>query len=153
MYNKVLIVSVLLAFMCVQFATSLTCYTCVTPNDCRSPKKVTCTNAAANETSQYLNVYHQNVRNLTSLRFDCLALKYTFASNTTATHQLHGCIHPDVAPCSLSLRPEYSYNWRRSTCNVCSGNKCNKNPAGKMSSSVYTIAATAMGLMLAKIYA
>ncbi|KAH8274105.1 hypothetical protein KR044_010903, partial [Drosophila immigrans] len=133
--------------------SSLTCYTCLNPNDCKSARKTTCTAAAANETSQYLRVYHDNVRNFSSTRFDCLALKYTFSSNNSVSHQLHGCIHPDVSPCTLSLKPEYYYIWRKNKCTVCSGDKCNKSPAGKMSSSIYTIIATAMGLMLAKLYA
>ncbi|KAL7739144.1 hypothetical protein ACLKA6_010368 [Drosophila palustris] len=152
MLSKVLIVSVLIAFICVQFATSLTCYTCVNASDCKKARKTTCSNAAANETSRYLGIYHQNVRQLNSLRFDCLALKYTFPNNNSITHQLHGCVHPDVGACTLALQPQYS-NWRKAKCTICSGDKCNKNPAGKMSSSAFTIVATVLGLMLAKIYA
>ncbi|XP_017006263.2 uncharacterized protein [Drosophila takahashii] len=150
MYTKAIIATVLVAFVCVQFADSLKCYTCVTPKDCKSPKKVTCTNAAANETSNYLSVYHQGVRNLTSTRFDCLALKYTW--NNDVIHQLHGCIHPNVGACSLALKPAYSH-YNKTYCTVCSGDKCNKNPAGKMSSSTITIAASVVGLLLAKIFA
>ncbi|KAH8260060.1 hypothetical protein KR026_002430, partial [Drosophila bipectinata] len=131
-------------------ADSLVCYTCVTPKDCKSPSKVTCTNAAANQTSDNLGVYHQGVRNATSTRFDCLAIKYTW--NNEVIHQLHGCVHPAVAPCSLSLKPAYAH-YNKTWCNICSGNKCNKNPAGKISSSSITIAASIVGLVLAKIYA
>ncbi|EDV32982.2 uncharacterized protein Dana_GF22701 [Drosophila ananassae] len=150
MNAKLVIAGVLLAFVCVQFADSLVCYTCTTPKDCKSPKKVTCTNNAANETSNYLNVYHQGVRNATSTRFDCLALKYTW--NNDVIHQLHGCVHPAVGACSLSLKPAYSH-FNKTRCVLCSGNKCNKNPAGKVSSSSITIAASIVGIVLAKIYA
>ncbi|XP_016961755.1 uncharacterized protein LOC108032441 [Drosophila biarmipes] len=150
MYTKAVIAGLLMAFVCVQLADSLVCYTCVTPKDCKSPKKVTCTNAAANETSNYLAVYHQGVQNLTSSRFDCLALKYTWNNDTI--HQLHGCIHPNVGACSLSLKPAYSH-YNRTHCNICSGDKCNKNPAGKMSSSTVTITAGILALLLAKIFA
>ncbi|KAH8333546.1 hypothetical protein KR059_000664 [Drosophila kikkawai] len=150
MNTKAVIVSVLVAIVCVQFVNSLVCYTCVTPKDCKSPKKVTCTNAAANETSNHLEVYHQNVRNATSTRFDCLALKYTW--NNDVIHQLHGCVHPAVGPCSLTLKPAYGH-YNKTTCLTCSGDKCNKSPAGKMSSSTLTIAASVLGLLLVKIYA
>ncbi|XP_016973829.1 uncharacterized protein LOC108040754 [Drosophila rhopaloa] len=150
MFVKALIASLLVAFVCVQIADSLVCYTCTTPNDCKSPKKVTCTNAAANETSHNLEVYHQGVRNLTSTRFDCLALKYTW--NNNVINQIHGCIHPNVGACSLSLKPAYGH-YNKTHCLTCSGNKCNKNPAGKMSSSTLTIAASVLGLLLVKIFA
>ncbi|KAH8293234.1 hypothetical protein KR018_000565, partial [Drosophila ironensis] len=130
-------------------ADSLVCYTCTTPSDCKSPKKVTCNASAANQTSNYLRVYHQNVANVTSTRFDCLALKYTY--NNTVVHQLHGCVHPGVGACTLALQPTYSY-FNKTRCLICSGDKCNKNPAGKMSSSAITIAAGILGLLLAKIY-
>ncbi|KAH8317381.1 hypothetical protein KR067_001160, partial [Drosophila pandora] len=152
-------------------ADSLVCYTCTTPKDCKSPKKVTCTNSAANETSNYLNVYHQGVRNATSTRFDCLALKYTWSEflpknifpryseikqifyiDNDVIHQLHGCVHPAVGACSLTLKPAYSH-FNKTRCVLCSGNKCNKNPAGKISSSSITIAASIVGIVLAKIYA
>ncbi|XP_023162563.1 uncharacterized protein LOC111593777 [Drosophila hydei] len=152
MMSKSLCFSLLIAVVCVQLANSLTCYTCINANDCKSARKTTCTNDAANETSYYLGVYHQNVRNLSSYRFDCMALKYTFPNNNSITHQLHGCIHPDVNACNLVLKPEFS-SWRKAKCTVCSGDKCNKNPAGKMSSSHYTIVATVLALTLAKIYA
>ncbi|XP_068139985.1 uncharacterized protein [Drosophila tropicalis] len=151
MYTKTLVATILVAFICVQFASSLTCYTCVTEADCKKPTKTTCTNKAANETSSHLAVYHQNVANVTSSsRFDCLALKYTYLNNTI--HRLHGCIHPTVNVCGLSLKPAYA-SWNRTLCNVCSGNKCNKNPAGKMSNSFYTILAATVGLVLVKMYA
>ncbi|KAH8410315.1 hypothetical protein KR009_011691 [Drosophila setifemur] len=150
MYTKTLIAGVLIAFVCVQLADSLVCYTCTTPKDCKSPKKVTCNNAAANETSFYLNVYHQGVINATSTRFDCLALRYNW--NNDVIHQLHGCVHPTVGPCSLSLKPAYGH-YNKTRCLTCSGDKCNKSPAGKMSSSTITIVASVVGLLLAKIYA
>ncbi|XP_017062330.2 uncharacterized protein LOC108102151 [Drosophila ficusphila] len=150
MNTKVLIASLLVAFVCVQFVDSLVCYTCVTPNDCKKPKKVTCTNAAANETSNYLRVYHQNVQNFTSTRFDCLALQYKYNNNVVS--QLHGCVHPNVYPCSLSLQPAFSH-FNKTRCLTCSGDKCNKSPAGKMSSSTFTIAASVLGLLLVKILA
>ncbi|XP_064553773.1 uncharacterized protein LOC135439076 [Drosophila montana] len=153
MYMKTLIISVVIALTCVQLANSLTCYTCTNAADCKKPRKTTCSNAAANETSDFLEVYHQGVRKLSSYRFDCLALKYTYANNNSVVHQLHGCVHPDVSACTLALKPQYTYSWHKNMCSICSGNKCNKNPAGKLSSSVYTIAATVMSLMLAKIYA
>ncbi|KAH8378201.1 hypothetical protein KR093_010017 [Drosophila rubida] len=153
MYKKVLTVSVLLAFICVRLAASLSCYTCVNPNDCKKPKQTTCTTAAANVTSDYLRVYHDNVRNSSSSRFDCLALQYTHSNNNTVTYQLHGCVHSDVSACALPLKAQYSYAWRKNKCVICSGNNCNKSPAGKMSSSVYTIAAATLGLLLVKIYA
>ncbi|KAH8245251.1 hypothetical protein KR032_007380, partial [Drosophila birchii] len=144
-------ISDLLIFIIIhQKANSLVCYTCTTPKDCKSPKKVTCTNAAANETSNYLSVYHQNVRNVTSTRFDCLALTYKW--NNDVVHQLHGCVHPAVGACSLSLKPAYAH-FNKTGCLNCSGDKCNKSPAGKMSSSTLTIAASVLGLLLVKIYA
>ncbi|KAH8403105.1 hypothetical protein KR222_005241 [Zaprionus bogoriensis] len=152
MYKKAVFASVLIAFVCVQLATSLTCYTCTTPNDCKSPSKTTCTNATASTTSHHLGVYHQNVQNVSGLSFSCLALKYTYANNNSVVHQIHGCVHPNVYPCTLPLKPQYA-SWRKTRCLVCSGDKCNKNPAGKLSSSLFTVAATALGLMLAKIYA
>ncbi|EDW12022.1 uncharacterized protein LOC6576591 isoform X1 [Drosophila mojavensis] len=152
MLTKSFLVSVLIAITGVQLASSLTCYTCLNANDCKKAKTTTCTHAAANETSYYLGVYHQNVHWVPMNRYDCLALKYTYRNNNTVTHQLHGCVHPDVNVCNLSLKPEYS-SWRRAHCNVCSGNKCNKSPAGTLSRSHYTIVAAVLALVLAKIYA
>ncbi|XP_043662885.1 uncharacterized protein LOC122626628 [Drosophila teissieri] len=149
MYRKALIVSVIAAFVCVQIADSLVCYTCVTPKDCKSPKKVSCTNAAANETNYHLGVHHQNVQNLTSSRFECLALNYNLK---TKSYQLHGCVHPDVVACSLASKPDVDH-YNKTSWLTCSGDKCNKNPAGKMSSSTITIATSVLGLLLAKIYA
>ncbi|XP_017121325.1 uncharacterized protein LOC108142140 [Drosophila elegans] len=150
MNAKALIVTLFVAFVCVKIADSLVCYTCVTPKDCKSPQKVTCSNDAANKTSDQLETYHTGVRKLTSSRFDCLALQYKL--NNEVIHQLHGCIHPNVGACSLSLKPAYSH-YNKTTCVTCSGDKCNKNPAGKMSSSTITIAASVLGLLLFKIYA
>ncbi|ALC39028.1 CG13102 [Drosophila busckii] len=152
--NKIaIVVSLLFAFCGLQLVNSLTCYSCTTPNDCKNARKTTCTNAAANETSHQLEVYHQRVPNITSSnRFECLALVYTFPNNKTVTHQLHGCVHPAASACTLQLKPQYS-SWNKQKCALCSGDKCNKNPAGKLSSSVYTIGATVVGLMLAKVYA
>ncbi|XP_017154769.1 uncharacterized protein LOC108163793 [Drosophila miranda] len=150
MYTKTIIASVLIAFICVQFAESLVCYTCTTPNDCKKPKKTTCSNAAANETSHHLAVYHQGVINATSTRFDCMSLQYTW--NNQVIHQLHGCLHPAVGPCNLSLKPAYGH-YNKTHCRTCSGDKCNKSPAGKVSSSIYTILAGVVGLLLVKTYA
>ncbi|BFF93706.1 uncharacterized protein DMAD_11504 [Drosophila madeirensis] len=147
MYTKSIVASVLIACICVQFAESLVCYTCTTPNDCKKPSKTTCSNAAANETSLHLGIYHQGVRNATSTRFDCLALQYTW--NNQVIHQLHGCVHPAVGPCTLSLKPAYGH-YNKTKCLTCSGDKCNKSPAGKVSSSIYTILASVVGLLLVK---
>ncbi|XP_030244397.1 uncharacterized protein LOC108658677 isoform X2 [Drosophila navojoa] len=144
--------SFLICSISVQLVSSLTCYTCLNANDCKKARKTTCTVAAANETSHHLGVYHQNVRWVPMYRYDCLALKYTYQNNNTVTHQLHGCVHPDVNACNLYLKPQYS-SWRRAQCKVCSGDKCNKNPAGALSRSHYTIVAAGLALVLAKIYA
>ncbi|XP_034473587.1 uncharacterized protein LOC117780990 [Drosophila innubila] len=151
MLNKTLIFSVLFAFICVQYATSLSCYTCENAINCKNATKTTCTNAIATVTSNHLGVYNDNVTHLNSLRFDCLALKYTYPNNNSISYQLHGCVHPDLHACNLALKHKYS-SWKK-TCKLCSGDNCNKNPAGKMSSSVFTIVATVLGLVLAKIYA
>jgi len=67
-------------------------------------------------------------------------------------HQLHGCVHPNVGACSLALKPAYAH-YNKTWCLTCSGDKCNKNPAGKMSSSTIAIASSVLGLLLVKMYA
>ncbi|XP_030377720.1 uncharacterized protein LOC115626476 [Scaptodrosophila lebanonensis] len=157
MYKKVLCVCLLIAFVSVQLATSLTCYHCTTEQDCKKPQLVTCTNATANETSYSLGYYHQNVPAINgSTRFDCLRIRYTqgTGSKKQVVNQIHGCVHPNVYACSLSLKPEYASNgWNKEYCNICSGDKCNKNPAATYSSSFYTILTTSLALILTKLYA
>ncbi|EDV99044.1 uncharacterized protein LOC6566451 [Drosophila grimshawi] len=152
MCSKLLVVCALIAFVCLPLANSLTCYTCTGPADCKNPRTHTCSDATANLTSNYLRVHHQFVPELKSTSYNCLGLDYIYATNNSVVHKVYGCVHPNAQACSLYLKPEYS-SWRKSKCNTCSGNNCNKSPAGKMSSSVFTIAATALAVMLSKIYA
>ncbi|XP_017849430.1 uncharacterized protein LOC108604458 [Drosophila busckii] len=145
--------SVLIAFCALQLVNSLTCYTCYSPQECKNAKLITCNEVAANETTRQLKLYHTYVSNVTSTNFKCLDLRYLwFDDNHNADNNvtLFGCVYPNVQPCTRSILPDLNtYNVK--FCETCGTDMC--NPAGKLSSSVYTIAATVVAVMLAKAFA
>ncbi|ALC39029.1 maker456 [Drosophila busckii] len=168
--------SVLIAFCALQLVNSLTCYTCYSPQECKNAKLITCNEVAANETTRQLKLYHTYVSNVTSTNFKCLDLRYLWfddnrkffiykymktyaktklimplnADNADNNVTLFGCVYPNVQPCTRSILPDLNtYNVK--FCETCGTDMC--NPAGKLSSSVYTIAATVVAVMLAKAFA
>ncbi|EDW12021.2 uncharacterized protein LOC6576590 [Drosophila mojavensis] len=143
--------SFLICSISVQLVNCLVCRNCVSPASCRYTKVVQCTNYAANVTSQYLATYHQNVLELNSSRFNCLALKYVYTKNTSVDYHLFACVHPDLDVCALQLKPEVS-DWNRTRCIVCSGNNCNRNSSGKIGGALYMIVGTVCTLILCKTY-
>ncbi|KRG03041.1 uncharacterized protein Dmoj_GI17458, isoform B [Drosophila mojavensis] len=80
--------SFLICSISVQLVNCLVCRNCVSPASCRYTKVVQCTNYAANVTSQYLATYHQNVLELNSSRFNCLALKYVYTKTEARGQRL-----------------------------------------------------------------
>ncbi|XP_034653018.1 uncharacterized protein LOC117891595 [Drosophila subobscura] len=163
MWKKLIIAVVLVAFIGVQFASSLTCYSCIDATSCRNPTVQTCTNATANASSLWLSTYHNDVPVVAgSQSFMCTNLTYytgpqipptaSMGPNNNVTSQFLGCAHPDIRICARTLTdPEARATWN-SHCGVCYTDNCNYDgPAGTFSSSAYTIIGSIAVLLLAKV--
>ncbi|KAH8317404.1 hypothetical protein KR067_006721 [Drosophila pandora] len=146
MWKKVTFAAVLVSFLGVQFASSLSCYSCNSPSSCRSPSTQSCTNATANANKDFLATYHNNVPVVNgSLTFACANLTYYFQSNYSTTSEFLGCVHPGTNVCQLTLTNANSWSKR---CTTCTTDYC--NPAGTFSGSFFTIVGSAIALLLAK---
>ncbi|XP_016961738.1 uncharacterized protein LOC108032427 [Drosophila biarmipes] len=148
MWKKVIFCVVLVAFVGVQFANSLTCSKCTSPSGCKSPSSETCSNSTANANKVFLESYHSNVPAINgSLSFSCANLTYYHAANNTHGSEFLGCVFNETNVCSLTLT-NTSTGWSRK-CFTCGTDYC--NPAGTFSGSAYTIVGSAIALLLAKI--
>ncbi|KAH8245254.1 hypothetical protein KR032_007379 [Drosophila birchii] len=150
MWKKVTFCVVLVAFLGIQFADALTCYSCNTVAGCRNPSTQTCTNATANANREYLTTIHNNVPTVNgSLSFLCANSTYYYSQNNTHTSEFLGCVFPATNICQLSLSNTANQNsWSRK-CSTCNTDYC--NPAGTFSGSTYTILGSAIALLLAKV--
>ncbi|KAH8410032.1 hypothetical protein KR009_004269 [Drosophila setifemur] len=147
MWTKVIFSVVLVAFVGVQFADSLSCHSCYSPTGCRTPATETCSNATANANKAFLESYHNNVPAVNgSLNFQCANLTYYHQANKTHTSEFLGCVHPGTTVCDLTLSNGASWSRKCSTCNT---DYC--NPAGTFSGSAYTIVGSVIALLLAKV--
>ncbi|XP_017062315.1 uncharacterized protein LOC108102147 [Drosophila ficusphila] len=146
MWKKVIFCVVLVAFVGVQFANSLTCSKCTSPSACKNPSSEVCSNSTANANKGFLESYHSNVPNVNgSLNFSCANLTYHTA-NLTHTSEFLGCVFNETNVCGLSLT-NTSTGWTRK-CYTCGTDYC--NPAGTFSGSAYTIVGSVLTLLLAK---
>ncbi|EDW75668.1 uncharacterized protein Dwil_GK23996 [Drosophila willistoni] len=150
MWKKVILVAVLVAFISVQFADSLICYSCNSPDSCRSPSSHVCSNTTANASSTFLKTIHSNVPEIAgSSYFLCSNLVYTHSENQSQAAAFQGCVHPNATVCNLTLNATNSNNWNR-TCSTCF-DKDYCNPAGTFSGSFYTIVGSVLALLMAKL--
>ncbi|XP_055852206.1 uncharacterized protein LOC129916356 [Episyrphus balteatus] len=122
----------LLGFFSIQLSNSLECYSCNSPQSCRSPGKTTCSNSTANATIAHLQQnFVGNFNNQTSRDYKCISQNYTsLYSNIT----YKGCVYNRVEVCNLSPK---NTALKRQKCVQCSSKLC--NPAGTFSSSVLTV--------------
>ncbi|EDW63248.1 uncharacterized protein [Drosophila virilis] len=150
MWTKLIFGLVLAAFASLQFVNSLTCYNCISPDDCRNPSTQVCSNATADATSRWLNTIHSNVPTVSgSNSFKCMNLTYYYQANLSKTHEYLGCYHPAISVCQLNVNATQGSTWSRG-CSTCDWDKCNRNPAATFSKSTYTIMASAITLILVK---
>ncbi|XP_033162199.1 uncharacterized protein LOC117142375 [Drosophila mauritiana] len=148
MWKKIVFCVVLVAFVAVPFANSLSCNKCTSPSGCKSPSSETCSNSTANANKNFLEGYHSNVPTVNgSLSFSCANLTYYHAANYTHTFEFLGCVFNETNVCNLALTNTVS-GWSRK-CVQCGTDYC--NPAGTYSSSVYTIVGSAIAVLLAKV--
>ncbi|XP_017120639.2 uncharacterized protein LOC108141675 [Drosophila elegans] len=148
MWKKVIFCVVLVAFVGVQFANSLTCSKCSTPSGCKSPSSETCSNATANVNKAHLESYHSNVPAVNgSLNFACANLTYYHAANNSHTSEFLGCVFNETKVCDLTLTNTAS-GWSKK-CFQCGTDYC--NPAGTFSGSGYTIVGSVIAVLLAKV--
>nr|XP_016931870.1 uncharacterized protein LOC108011270 [Drosophila suzukii] len=146
MWKKVIFCVVLVAFVGVQLANSLTCSKCTTPSGCKNPWSETCSNSTANANKEFLESYHTNVPAVNgSLNFSCANLTYYYANYTHASEFL-GCVFNETNVCSLTLSNTTGLSKK---CFTCGTDYC--NPAGTFSGSAYTIVGSVIALLLAKI--
>ncbi|EDW31953.1 GL11397 [Drosophila persimilis] len=163
MWKKLIFAVVLVAFVGVRFASSLTCYSCNDATSCKNPTVQTCSNATANATSDWLSTYHNDVPEVGgSQSFLCANLTYytgpeippttPLGPNNTLTSEFLGCAHPDIRICARNLTdPDARANWK-SHCGVCYTDNCNYDgPAGTFSGSAYTIIGSISALLLTKV--
>ncbi|XP_017095459.2 uncharacterized protein [Drosophila bipectinata] len=149
MWKKVTFAVVLVAFLGVQLASSLSCYSCNSPSACRSPSTQTCTNATANANKDFLGTYHSNVPTVNgSLSFLCANLTYYHQANNSHTSEFLGCVHPGTNVCTLTLSNSTQQGTWARRCNTCNTDYC--NPAGTFSGSLFTIVGSVIALLLAK---
>ncbi|SPP85844.1 uncharacterized protein LOC117588224 [Drosophila guanche] len=153
MWKKVIFDVVLVAFVGVQLANSLSCYSCKDPASCQNPTLQTCSNVTANETSVWLSTLHNNVPSVEgSLAFFCTNLTYYHASNNSRIIEYLGCVHPNTMACGLNLTNVENREIWSKDCRNCNTDYCNKkNPAGTFSGSAYTMIGSVLALLLAKI--
>ncbi|XP_068139987.1 uncharacterized protein [Drosophila tropicalis] len=151
MWKKVIFVVVLVAFISVQFADSLRCYSCDSPQSCRSPSSHLCTNETANASSTFLSTIHSDVPEIAgSSNFSCSNLYYTHRENQTQAFAFMGCVHPNASVCNLSLNATNSNNWIIS-CYTCNEKDYCTSPAGTFSGSFYAIVGSTLALLMAKL--
>ncbi|EDV58328.1 uncharacterized protein LOC6541408 [Drosophila erecta] len=148
MWKNLILGAVLVAFVAVPLANSLTCNKCNSPSGCKSPSSETCSNSTANANKQFLEGYHSNVPAVSgSLNFSCANLTYYHPANYSHTFEFLGCVFNETNVCNLALTNTQS-GWSKK-CLQCGTDYC--NPAGTYSSSVYTIVGSAVVLVLAKV--
>ncbi|KAH8293223.1 hypothetical protein KR018_000115 [Drosophila ironensis] len=168
MWTKVILSVVLVAFVGVQFANSLSCYSCKNPTSCLNPATESCSNATANVNQAWLATYHSNVPAINgSQSFYCANLTYFYASkfcldpnslrdlqfkntlfpaDNSHSSEFLGCVHPATNVCNLTLTGATSWSKKCKTCNT---DYC--NPAGTFSGSAYTILGSVIAVLLAKV--
>ncbi|EDW12019.1 uncharacterized protein LOC6576588 [Drosophila mojavensis] len=151
MWKKLICALVLAAFLGLQTVNGLYCYTCDSPSSCRSPTSQYCNVQTANTTSGWLRRIHSNVPSIVENSFKCLNLTYYYSQNNVKTQEILGCYYSSIPVCYLSLNVTNSYDWAK-YCNTCNYDNCNRNPAGTLSKSSFTIVSSALLLILAKIF-
>ncbi|XP_034473078.1 uncharacterized protein LOC117780597 [Drosophila innubila] len=151
MWKKLICGLVLVAFVGLQFAQSLTCYSCNSPQSCQNPSTQVCNNATANATSSLLSTIHSDVLITGSNSFKCMNLTYFIYANSIKMAEILGCFHQGIPVCSLTLNATNSQSWARS-CKTCDYDRCNRNPAGTLSRSTYVMVASVMALILGKLW-
>ncbi|KAM8715014.1 hypothetical protein ACLKA7_002117 [Drosophila subpalustris] len=148
MRRKIVFGVVLVFFVGLQFVNSMSCYTCNSPQSCQKPWQEVCNDYTANTTSSWLSDIHSNVPQVGhSEEFKCMNLTYSINSINAATHKYLGCYHKEVDVCGLRLN--ITWNTFSKECHTCFWDLCNGNPAGSFSSSIFTILASVMTLLLA----
>ncbi|XP_017006262.2 uncharacterized protein [Drosophila takahashii] len=148
MWKKVIFCVVLVAFLGIQFADSLTCSKCTTPSGCKSPSSETCSNSTANSNKAFLETFHNNVPAVNgSFNFSCANLTYYHAANNSHASEFLGCVFNETNVCGLTLTSSTT-GWSKK-CLTCGTDYC--NPAGTFSGSAYTIVGSAIALLLAKV--
>ncbi|BFF93707.1 uncharacterized protein DMAD_11505 [Drosophila madeirensis] len=154
MWKKVIFAVVLVAFVGVQLANSLSCYSCKDLTSCQNPTLQTCSNATANDSTLWLSTLHNNVPIVEgSLDFFCTNLTYYHANNNSRISEFLGCVHPNAMVCNLTLTKEENRTIWSKECHNCNTDYCNKNnPAGTFSGSAYTMIGSVLALLLAKIF-
>ncbi|XP_002133334.2 uncharacterized protein [Drosophila pseudoobscura] len=152
MWKKVIFAVVLVAFVGVQFANSLSCYSCKDAATCRNPTLQDCNNKTANESTTILSTLHNVPEIAGSQSFLCTNLTYSDITYKNRTSEFLGCVHPDIKVCDLNLKDGANSTAWRKDCDTCNTNYCNKNPAGTFSGSAYTMIGSVLTLLLAKIF-
>ncbi|KAL7739147.1 hypothetical protein ACLKA6_010371 [Drosophila palustris] len=151
MWRNLICGLVLVAFVGLQFAQSLTCFSCNSPQSCQSPSSQVCNNATANTTSDWLRSIHSDVLDTAGNNsFKCMNLTYFIAANSSKMAEILGCFHQSIPVCSLSLNATNSVSWAKN-CKTCDWDNCNGNPAGTFSKSTVTMIASVLALLLAKL--
>ncbi|XP_060658621.1 uncharacterized protein LOC132793041 [Drosophila nasuta] len=151
MWTKVILSLVLVAFVGLQFANSLTCYSCNTIQSCQNPSTQTCSNTTANATSAWLSTIHSDVPQINgSLNFKCMNLTHFIYANNSKQSEILGCFHESIPVCSLTLNATNSATWAK-TCKTCTTDYCNRSPAGTFSKSSYTMIGSVVALLLVKL--
>ncbi|XP_022230872.2 uncharacterized protein LOC111079857 [Drosophila obscura] len=152
MWKKVIFAVVFVAFVGVQFANSLSCYSCKDVASCQNPTLQDCSNTTANESSVWLSTLHNNVPVVGgSQSFLCTNLTYYHSSNNSRITEFLGCVHPNATVCELTLTAADNRTAWSKNCKTCNQDYCNRNPAGTFSGSAYTMIGSVLALLLAKI--
>ncbi|XP_023162561.1 uncharacterized protein LOC111593774 [Drosophila hydei] len=153
MWMKCILALVVAALVGQQIAAveGLSCYTCNSPSSCRYPSSQYCNVQTANATSSWLSAIHSNVPSIVTYDYKCVNLTYFYASNNVKAQEILGCYYSAIPVCNLNLNATNAYSWAKS-CRTCNYNNCNHNPAGTFSKSSFTIMASALLLILVKVF-
>ncbi|KAI8115122.1 hypothetical protein FF38_13244 [Lucilia cuprina] len=150
MYGKVIIFTLLLAFLAYQMVqakdtslipprsgdkhlkNTIVCQTCYDVRQCKSPQTLICDQNSANLTNHMLAMNFMNVVNITGQEFECLKTTYSYKNSTVI--DIRGCINVGVNACGLVAK---NTTLQKNNCKTCKKDLC--NPAGTFSSSSFAM--------------